>query len=156
MKTRLLISLLVLSVSTQAQALLVINEDSTQMRRIHPRQFIECVIANGVAAPTVIRGRLKLFDTRSFLLETQRKQWTSVQLADLVALRRSNRRAAWPMLFGGETMSSAGVVARRVSPMAVIGAAVAGAGIAGLRGDFSPIRYRWSVYQGWQFQIKTQ
>lgn len=157
MKIPVFITLLLLSVVARAQSLVAINEDSTQIRRFRPRQFIECLVSTGKAAPGVVYGRLKLFDARSFLLETGRNQWESVRLSDVIAVRRSNRRAAWPMLFGGgSTMagsSSAGFVAQRVNPASVAGAAIMGAGIATLRGDFSSRRYRWSIYQGWQFRV---
>ena len=160
MKTPVFISLLLLSVMARAQLLVAINEDSTQIRRFRPRQFIECLVTTGKTAPGVVYGRLKLFDANSFLLETGRNQWTSVWLSDVIAVRRSNRRAAWPMLFGGgSTMagsSAAGLVTQRINPVNVAGAAIMGAGIATLRGDFSSRRYRWSIYQGWQFGIVSK
>jgi hypothetical protein len=154
MKLLLLFILLTGSLPVMSQMLAAVNEDSTQIRRFRPGQFVECVVTEQNRTFT-LRGRLNLLYANSFLLETESRQWATVKLTDLVALRRVRR--GWAEVLNDVSMPTTSIqtgLTVTAADMAV--PALSAVGAVALTDPIRPNRYRVSIYQGWQFSVSAR
>ena len=148
-----LLLLLGLGASATAQRIEAINEDSTRRVVFGTGNLVECV-AEVQQKPVTIRGHLRLIDPTEFRLETAPGQFTTVQLASVLRLRRVSRRYVRQALLAGGPPLAYVPMGQTPQVSEAVAALVAGVGIAALRGDLNGPGRGPSAYQGWVFVFK--